>query len=138
MTTLSVLRFPAESGFESMQRGLTPLWQEAKARGDSCAVMLNHRGAGPPSLWSDGLADENGPALVKLSGAGCLCCERTGLLGLVLAGLFRELARRSPHLPVQRTVFLLVGPAAREAGLRRQVRWMHPAPFMVWNEAGLL
>jgi hypothetical protein len=52
--------------------------------------------------------------------------------------LFRELSRGSPQALPARTVFLLVGPAASESALRRQLRWMQPTPLIRWAEPGLL
>jgi len=138
MAALSVVRFPAEADTVSMLRGMLPLWQQVRSGGGACALLLNHAAAGAPSSWSEQLADSEGPALVRSWGAACACCDRSGTLGLRLAALFRELSKGSPQALPARTVFLLVGPAASESGLRRQLRWMQPTPLVRWAEPGLL
>jgi hypothetical protein len=138
MAALSVVRFPAEADTVVMLRGIMPLWQQARSGGGACALVLNHAAAGAPSSWSEQLAGSEGPALVRSWGAACACCERSGTLGLRLAVLFRELSRGSPEALLARTVFLLVGPAASESALRRQLRWMQPIPLIRWAEPGLL
>ncbi|MBM3379414.1 MAG: hypothetical protein ACKO3C_03890 [Betaproteobacteria bacterium] len=138
MAALSVVRFPAEANAESMLRGVAPLWQQARSGGGACALLLNHAAAGAPSIWSEQLADSDGSALVRSWGAACVCCERSGTLVLRLAALFRDLSEGSPQALPARTVFLLVGPAASESGLRRQLRWMQPTPLIRWAEPGLL
>jgi len=138
MTTLGVLRFPAAAEAGYLQAGLEPHWHAARAEGAATAILLNHARAGSTTQWSERFADGDTPARVRSLGAACACCERSGTLGLLLAAVFRDLARSSPHPPLRRQVFLIASAQAKPAALRRQLRWLNPSPAIHWEDVGLL